>query len=95
MRDARVSLVSYFFPSVDPNLQNATTYDGRGDLVDDVDAVVRMFSEDRRAFGYFLDGDFDAAGGVNRVTRVKYPMGAPRAGTSPWTTARTTSAPKW
>ena len=76
----RVSPVSYFFPSVDPNLQNATTYDGRGDLVDDVDAVVRMFSEDRRAFGYFLDGDFDAAGGVNRVTRVKYPMGAPRAG---------------
>lgn len=40
----RVSPVSYFFPSVDPNLQNATTYDGRGDLVDDVDAVVRMFS---------------------------------------------------
>ena len=76
----RVSPVSYFFPSVDPNALNATINDGRGDLVDDVDAVVRMFSEDRRAFGYFLDGDFDAAGGVNRVTRVKYPMGAPRAG---------------
>lgn len=80
----RVSPVPYFFPSegFDPNAPNATILinDGRGDLVDDVDAVVRMFSEDRRTFGYFLDGDFDAAGGVNRVTRVKYPMGAPRAG---------------
>ena len=73
----RVSPTSYFFPT---KHNNATINDGRGDLVDDVDAVVRMFSEDRRAFGYFLDGDFDAAGGVNRVTRVKYPMGAPRAG---------------
>ena len=75
----RVSPVLYFFPSVDA-ATGAVAYDGGGDLTDDLDAVVRMFSEDRRAFGYFLDGDFDDAGGVNRVTRVRYPMGAPRPG---------------
>ena len=75
----RVSPTLYFFPSVDA-ATGAATYDGRGELVDDLDAVVRVFSEDRRTFGYFLDGDFDAAGGVNRVTRVRYPMGAPRPG---------------
>ena len=75
----RVSPVSYFFPSVD-DATGEVKYDGKGELTEDLDAIVAMFSNDRRSFGYFLDGDFDANGGVNRVTRVKYPMGAPRPG---------------
>ena len=75
----RVSPVLYFFPSADDATGEAK-HDGAGALTEDLDAVVQMFSADRRSFGYFLDGDFDANGGVNRVTRVKYPMGAPRPG---------------
>ena len=78
----RVSPVSYFFParrSEFTKTRRRTTARRLG-LRRRRRRPVRMFSEDRRAFGYFLDGDFDAAGGVNRVTRVKYPMGAPRAG---------------
>jgi protein dispatched 1 len=75
----RVSPVLYFFPSVD-DATGEVKYDGNGELTEDLDAIVAMFSNDRRSFGYFLDGDFDANGGVNRVTRVKYPMGAPRPG---------------
>ena len=75
----RVSPVLYFFPSVDA-ATGEVIYDGNGELTEDLDAIVAMFSDDRRSFGYFLDGDFDANGGVNRVTRVKYPMGAPRPG---------------
>lgn len=77
----RVSPVLYFFPSVDPVSGNLT-YDGNGELVADIDSVVEMFSADRRNFGYFLDGEFDNSAGSlhNKVTRVKYPMGAPRVG---------------
>jgi hypothetical protein len=75
----RVSPVLFFFPSVDA-ATGEVIYDGTGELTEDLDAIVAMFSDDRRSFGYFLDGDFDANGGVNRVTRVKYPMGAPRPG---------------
>jgi hypothetical protein len=41
---------------------------------------VRTFAKDRRAFGYFLDRDFDEATLINRITRLKYPMGAPLLG---------------
>jgi hypothetical protein len=48
--------------------------DGKGELVSDIDAVVRSFAADRRSFGYFLDGTFDDETLVNGITRLKYPM---------------------
>ena len=39
--------------------------------------VVRRFADDRRTYGYFLDGDFDATTLVNRMTQgLKYSAGA-------------------
>ena len=88
----RVSPVLHFFPTTS-TLANGTVVsvpDGGGELVADVDAVVRRFANDRRAYGYFLDGDFDATTLVNRVTRLKYPMGGALCpGTPPPTTTRT------
>ena len=80
---SRVSPVLHFFPSV-KTLSNGTIVtvpDGKGPLVSDIDAVVRSFDGNRRSLGYFLDGDFNAEKSlVNRITRVKYPMGAPLLG---------------
>ena len=79
----RVSPVLYFFPTIDAVTGNVTN-DGNGEMVTDIDAVVRSFRANKRAFGYFLDSEFDdssdGANLFNKVTRVKYPMGAPRAG---------------
>ena len=78
----RVSPTLHFFPST-TTFANGTVVsvpDGGGELVSDVDAVVRRFADDRRTYGYFLDGDFDATTLVNRMTRLKYPMGAPLPG---------------
>lgn len=78
----RVSPVLHFFPSNQTLANGTTAYvpDGKGPLVADIDAVVRSFAANRRAFGYFLDGDFDETTLENRITRLKYPMGAPLLG---------------
>ena len=84
----RVSPVLVLFP-VDDNVRQRyrrLSPRRRRRVVSDVDAVVRRFADDRRTFGYFLDGDFDATTLVNRMTRLKYPMGAPRPATPPLTT---------
>ena len=63
--------VSVFFP---PN--------GEGELVEDIDEVVRMIGseENKKLYGYFLDGAFDVNTLVNGATRARYPMGAPIIG---------------
>lgn len=65
--------VSVFFP---PN--------GEGELVEDIDAVVREIGseENKKMYGYFLDGAFDVQTLVNGATRARYPMGAPVIGYS-------------
>ena len=62
-----LSPVSYFF-------------DADGNIVDDVDAVVRgVFATNVSEFGYFL-GDFNAETNVVGITRSKYPVGSPFRG---------------
>jgi len=63
--------VSVFFP---PN--------GEGELVEDIDEVVRIIGseENKKLYGYFLDGAFDVNTLVNGATRARYPMGAPIIG---------------
>jgi len=52
-------------------------FNERGELVDDIDAVVRdVFAKDVDRFGYFL-GDFDSTTNVVGITRSKYPVGSP------------------
>ena len=73
-----LSPIKYFFPSV--GADGGVVYDGEGELVTDVDEVVRnVFVNDTRAFGYFL-GDFDPDSNVVGITRAKYFMGAPFQG---------------
>ena len=66
-----LTAVSVFFP---PN--------GEGELVDDIDAVVRVLGaeENKKLYGYFLDGEFNKETLVNKATRARYPMGAPIVG---------------
>lgn len=79
-----VSPLNYFFPTVTRHANGTVanvTNDGKGaDLVTDIDAVVRSFDADRRGLGYFLDGGFDPQTLHNRMTRLKYPVGAPLRG---------------
>lgn len=79
-----VSPLNYFFPTVTRHANGTVanvTHDGLGaDLVTDIDAVVRSFDADRRGMGYFLDGGFDPQTLHNRMTRLKYPVGAPLKG---------------
>ena len=63
--------VNAFFP---PN--------GEGELVEDIHEVVRMLGseQNKKLYGYFLDGEFDEQTLVNTATRARYPMGAPITG---------------
>ena len=61
MRDT-VDAVNAFFP---PN--------GEGELVEDIDEVVRMLGseQNKKLYGYFLDGEFDEQTLVNTATRAR------------------------
>ena len=80
----RVSPVLHFFPSKQ-TLPNGTVVfvpDGKGELVDDIDAVVRRMSSDRLKYGYYLDSSFDKDTLVADMTRTKFPVGFPLPGFS-------------
>lgn len=70
-----LSPIKYFFPSI--GADGEVVYDGEGELVSDLDAVVRdVFANDTRAFGYFL-GNFNPETDAVGITRAKYFMGTP------------------